>query len=88
MARKHKRQEFIQPGEIRVSFMPEEPAVFEVEMTNGSGVERVVMTGRQSTVWAWCCRAGETPESNLAGFVPVAIKKVAEASPEVFEVVA
>jgi hypothetical protein len=50
-------------------------AVYSVTMTNGSGVREVVLSGTQATVWLWCCRAGETPSSDLAGFVPVDIRQ-------------
>lgn len=48
---------------------------YRVTMTNGSGTRELVLTGTQRTVWAWCCRAGEARESNLAGYVPVDIRR-------------
>lgn len=47
---------------------------YVVTMTNGSGTKQIVLSGTQATVWAWCCRAGETRTSNLAGYVPVDIR--------------
>jgi hypothetical protein len=49
-------------------------ATYRVSMTNGSRTREIVLSGTQATVWAWCCRAGETRTSNLVGFVPVDIR--------------
>jgi hypothetical protein len=49
-------------------------ATYAVTMTNGSGIKELVLTGTQYTVWVWCCRAGETRGSDLAGYVPVDIR--------------
>jgi hypothetical protein len=48
--------------------------LYVVTMTNGSGTREIVLSGTQRVLWAWACRAGETPTSDLAGFVPVDIR--------------
>jgi hypothetical protein len=49
-------------------------ATYRVTLTNGSGTKELALAGTQQTVWTWCCRAGETPTSDLAGYVPVDIE--------------
>jgi hypothetical protein len=46
-----------------------------VTMTNGSGTKDLVLTGSEYAVWVWCCRAGEVRDGDLAGYVPVGIRR-------------
>jgi hypothetical protein len=49
-------------------------AAYAVELTNGSSSREMLLTGTYGSVWAHCCRVGETPGTDLTGYVPVGIR--------------
>jgi hypothetical protein len=70
MPRKNNRQPVIELPVPGIDFFSDVTALYDVTMTNGSGVRHLLLSGSQRSCWTWACRAGEQP-GELLGFVPV-----------------
>lgn len=87
MPRKNRRAQGCRLPAIPLGFFDDIPGLYEVTVSNNSGVRKVEIDGTQASAWAWAAQAGRQGAFGPGRWEPQSIRLVAPSSSELFATV-